>query len=127
MIVVPIGFVSDHVEVVWDLDHEAADTAQAAGLFFARVRTPGTDPRFVADLADLIRDRLSATTDAFRRCWPASMRRPDFCADRMLRERPGDPADHRGCGFADRTGRPWTSSPERLAASGIRGVDATRR
>ena len=58
MIVVPIGFVSDHVEVVWDLDNEAAETAAKHGLFFARVRTPGIDPRFVAELADLVAERL---------------------------------------------------------------------
>ncbi len=54
VIVVPIGFVSDHVEVVWDLDNEAAETAAKHGLFFARVRTPGVEPRFVAELADLV-------------------------------------------------------------------------
>ena len=46
VVVVPIGFVSDHVEVVWDLDNEAAETAAEHGLFFARVGTPGVDPRF---------------------------------------------------------------------------------
>src|SRR4029077_13148615 len=44
LIVVPIGFVSDHVEVVWDLDNEAAGTAARHGLRFTRVRTPGVDP-----------------------------------------------------------------------------------
>ena len=44
----PIGFVSDHLEVVWDLDNEAAATAAELGLDFARAATPGTDPRFVA-------------------------------------------------------------------------------
>jgi len=58
VVVVPIGFVSDHVEVIWDLDHEAADAAADRGLFFWRVPTPGTDPRFVASLADLIAERV---------------------------------------------------------------------
>jgi ferrochelatase len=58
VVVVPIGFVSDHVEVIWDLDHEAADTADGLGLRFWRVPTPGTDPRFVAALTDLIAARL---------------------------------------------------------------------
>src|SRR5690606_6574689 len=44
--VVPIGFVSDHMEVKYDLDVEAADLAAELGIAFARVATPGTDPRF---------------------------------------------------------------------------------
>jgi protoporphyrin/coproporphyrin ferrochelatase len=54
--VVPIGFVSDHMEVVYDLDTEAASTAAELGLAFRRVSTPGTDPRFV----DLVVDLLTA-------------------------------------------------------------------
>ncbi|MUN36060.1 ferrochelatase [Actinomadura litoris] len=46
--VVPIGFVSDHMEVVYDLDVEAAERAEALGLAFARAATPDTDPRFAA-------------------------------------------------------------------------------
>mgnify|MGYP002651417320 CR=1 FL=1 len=49
---VPIGFVSDHVEVVWDLDTEAKETAEELGLAFVRTPTAGTDPRFVAALVD---------------------------------------------------------------------------
>src|SRR5699024_10501184 len=48
VIVVPIGFVTDHVEVIWDLDTEAKETAQEQQLAFRRVATSGTDPRFVA-------------------------------------------------------------------------------
>jgi ferrochelatase len=59
VVVSPIGFVSDHMEVVWDLDTEAADTARALGLDFARAATPGTDPRFV----DMIRDLILERTD----------------------------------------------------------------
>jgi len=51
---VPIGFVSDHMEVVYDLDTEAAATAAELGLAFRRVPTPGTDPRFVAMVTDLL-------------------------------------------------------------------------
>jgi protoporphyrin/coproporphyrin ferrochelatase len=54
---VPIGFVSDHMEVVYDLDTEAAATAAGLGLAFRRVATPGTDPRFVALVIDLL-DRV---------------------------------------------------------------------
>lgn len=68
VIVVPIGFVSDHVEVIWDLDREAAATAVRLGLRLVRVQTPGTDPLFVSMLADLVDDALAgraiAETDA---------------------------------------------------------------
>jgi ferrochelatase len=60
VVVVPIGFVSDHVEVVWDLDHEARATADELGLRFLRVATPGTHPAWVSGLVDLIEERTSA-------------------------------------------------------------------
>ncbi len=58
VVVSPIGFTSDHLEVAWDLDNEAARTAADLGLTFARAATPGSDPRFVAMVRDLIRERL---------------------------------------------------------------------
>ncbi|MGH3736967.1 MAG: ferrochelatase [Micromonosporaceae bacterium] len=58
VLVSPIGFTSDHLEVVWDLDHEAADTAKRLGLGFARAATPGTDPRFVTMVRELVTERL---------------------------------------------------------------------
>ena len=58
VVVVPVGFVTDHVEVVWDLDTEAKETAQEHGLAFERVATSGTDPRFIKALADLVQERL---------------------------------------------------------------------
>ncbi len=54
--VIPIGFVSDHMEVIFDLDVEAAQTARRLGLAMARAATPGTDPRFVAMIASLARE-----------------------------------------------------------------------
>jgi ferrochelatase len=60
VVVSPIGFVSDHLEVIWDLDNEAASTAKQLGLDFARAATPGTDPRFVAMVHDLVRERVNA-------------------------------------------------------------------
>jgi len=59
VIVCPIGFVADHIEVVWDLDHELRAHAQELGIGFARAATPNADPRFarlVADLLDELRD-----------------------------------------------------------------------
>lgn len=57
VIIVPIGFVSDHVEVIWDLDNEAKETAEEQGLAFARVVTAGVAPEFVDGIADLILER----------------------------------------------------------------------
>ena len=57
VVVVPIGFVSDHMEVIYDLDTEAAATADRLGLGFERVQTPGVDPRFVAMVRELLTER----------------------------------------------------------------------
>jgi ferrochelatase len=59
VVVVPIGFVSDHMEVVYDLDTEAAATAEKAGIEFARAATAGVDPRFVAMVRDLLLERAA--------------------------------------------------------------------
>ena len=59
VIVCPIGFVADHIEVVWDLDCELRQQAQDLGIAFARAATPNADPRFarlVVDLIDELRD-----------------------------------------------------------------------
>jgi ferrochelatase len=55
VVVVPIGFVTDHVEVIWDLDHEAKDLATSLGMRFRRAATVGTHPEMVAMIADLVR------------------------------------------------------------------------
>jgi ferrochelatase len=55
-VMVPIGFISDHMEVIWDLDTVAAEQAQQAGIPVARAATAGTDPRFVAMVADLLEE-----------------------------------------------------------------------
>jgi ferrochelatase len=58
VVVSPVGFVSDHVEVLWDLDEEAAQTARELGLGYARAGTVGVHPRFVAMVRELITERL---------------------------------------------------------------------
>lgn len=60
VVVVPIGFVSDHMEVIYDLDTEAMATAKELGMAFERVDTPGTHPDFVAMVRDLVRERAAA-------------------------------------------------------------------
>ncbi|MFV2011235.1 MULTISPECIES: ferrochelatase [unclassified Micromonospora] len=58
VVVSPIGFVSDHLEVVWDLDTEAAATAKELGLAYTRAASPGTHPAFVSMVRDLVSERL---------------------------------------------------------------------
>jgi ferrochelatase len=57
VVVSPIGFISDHLEVLWDLDVEAKDTAARLGLAYARAATPGSDPRFVTMIRQLVEER----------------------------------------------------------------------
>ncbi len=54
VVLAPIGFVSDHLEVVWDLDTEAAGRAAELGMTLVRAATVGTDPRFPAMVAELV-------------------------------------------------------------------------
>jgi len=54
VIVCPVGFVADHIEVVWDLDYELRSQAEAAGMAFARAATPNADRRFARLAADLV-------------------------------------------------------------------------
>jgi ferrochelatase len=60
VVVTPSGFVSDHVEVRWDLDEEARATAAELGLRFARAATVGTHPAFVAAIRELVSEQLAA-------------------------------------------------------------------
>ncbi len=57
---VPIGFISDHMEVLYDLDTQAVETAERLGLALNRSATVGTDPRFVTMIRELIEERRSA-------------------------------------------------------------------
>jgi len=59
VVVAPIGFVSDHMEVVYDLDTEARETAERLGLAMERAGTAGVDPAFVAALVDLVVERAA--------------------------------------------------------------------
>ena len=60
--VVPIGFLTDHLEVLWDLDTEAASLAAELGLGFARAATAGADLRFVRMVRDLVVERREAAS-----------------------------------------------------------------
>ena len=67
VVIVPVGFISDHMEVMWDLDTEAMETAEERGVLAARVPTPGVHPAFVGGLVDLIVERLDGVGPADRR------------------------------------------------------------
>jgi len=60
-VIVPLGFVSDHMEVKWDLDTEAMETAEELGAFAVRVPTPGIHEAYVAGLIDLVLERVNGT------------------------------------------------------------------
>ncbi|MGP5928661.1 ferrochelatase [Corynebacterium glyciniphilum] len=54
IVLVPVGFISDHMEVMWDLDNEAADTAADLGITMVRAATPGPTPEFTELVLDLV-------------------------------------------------------------------------
>jgi ferrochelatase len=66
VVIVPLGFVSDHMEVLWDLDTEAMETAAEHGIVAVRTPTPGVDPAYVSGLVDLVAERLNGTPTAER-------------------------------------------------------------
>ncbi len=74
---VPIGFTSDHVEVIWDLDNEAKVRAEGLGLTLVRAPTVGTHPRFVRGIRELIEER---TIGAPRRSLSVLGAAPGMCA-----------------------------------------------
>ncbi len=61
VVAAPIGFISDHMEVAYDLDTQARQSAEAAGLAYVRAATAGTHPAFVAALADLLVEQAAVT------------------------------------------------------------------
>jgi len=78
----PIGFVSDHMEVVHDLDTEAAQTAERVGVPFVRVATPDTDEVFVEGLVDLLLERAAEARGevVVPETWLPGDVRPSVCA-----------------------------------------------
>jgi ferrochelatase len=58
--IVPIGFISDHMEVLFDLDTEASDLCAELGVELIRVPTVGTHPKFIAGIRELILERMTA-------------------------------------------------------------------
>jgi ferrochelatase len=66
VVIVPLGFISDHMEVKWDLDTEAMATAEQHGMFAVRVPTPGVHAAFVSGLVDLVLERRDGIPTADR-------------------------------------------------------------
>ena len=64
VLVCPVGFVADHLEIRWDLDHEAAEKARELGLDFSRIEMPNADPAFIEVLAGLVRRVLAVPSEA---------------------------------------------------------------
>jgi protoporphyrin/coproporphyrin ferrochelatase len=64
VLVCPVGFVSDHLEILWDLDVEARQRADELGLELARIDSLNDDPRFIAALAELVREAVSVRSKA---------------------------------------------------------------
>ena len=93
VVVVPIGFVSDHMEVLWDLDNEAKDSAADAGLAFRRTPTPGIHAKYVEGLVDLVLERRDATPVGERPAMTSigpwfDVCRPGGCANKRLGFKP---------------------------------------
>jgi ferrochelatase len=90
VVVAPIGFACDHMEVVLDLDVEAAAIARGIGLNMVRAGTVGTHPAYVAMVRELIVERMTA--DSPRRALGSLGPSHDRCApDCCLSGRPGPP------------------------------------
>ncbi|HXZ72802.1 MAG TPA: ferrochelatase [Streptosporangiaceae bacterium] len=100
-VMVPVGFVSDHLEVLYDLDVEAAQAGRRLGLPLARAATPGTHPHLVSMITELVRERAGEGThgggdgarggaggSALRTALGGMGPGPDDCPDGCCRPRP---------------------------------------
>jgi ferrochelatase len=95
VVVAPIGFLSDHMEVVWDLDHEARDYANELGITLTRAPTVGTHPAFVSMIRELVEERLGKVTvrQSMGKRGPShDVCPPDCCQYQPRVSRPPEPA-----------------------------------
>jgi len=96
VVVAPVGFVCDHMEVVLDLDIDAKARADACGVNMVRAQTVGSHPAYIGMVRDLLRERMAA--DPERAAVGSLGPKHDFCpADCCLSGRPG-PAAMSACG-----------------------------
>src|SRR4029079_2662884 len=75
VLVCPVGFVADHLEIRWDLDREATEKSEELGLRFSRIEMPNADSAFIAVLATLVRRVLAVPLGAATERERASVRR----------------------------------------------------
>ncbi|HEX3749978.1 MAG TPA: ferrochelatase [Streptosporangiaceae bacterium] len=80
-VIIPVGFVSDHMEVRHDLDTEAAEVSRELGLPMARAATPWYHPQFREMVIDLVRERLDDRPDAERAALGSLGPSTDVCPD----------------------------------------------
>ncbi len=120
VVVVPIGFICDHMEVVYDLDTEAKETAARLGVPYERADTVSTDPDFVSSLVDVLEERAAQArgenpahvtvtgTGPFHTVCPS-----DCC---LSPARPGHPAPAAGGAHPGAVSAPHSSgAPTRVA------------
>lgn len=79
VVIAPISFVSDHMEVLYDLDIEARQLCDSLSLPMARAKTVGTHPKFIAMIRELILERVDPSTP--RRALGSLGPREDLCAE----------------------------------------------
>ena len=89
VVVVPVGFVSDHMEVMFDLDTQARETAAELGMTMVRAGTVGTHPGFVAALRHLVEEAVSGAEPLRVVAEPAHTPCSPGCCDRPVARRPG--------------------------------------
>jgi protoporphyrin/coproporphyrin ferrochelatase len=90
VLVAPIGFVSDHMEVLYDLDSEVADRCKSLGISLHRVGTVGTHPAYVKMIVDLIIERMTPGADkpALGSMGPSHDVCPENCCQYVVRRPP---------------------------------------
>jgi ferrochelatase len=79
VVLAPISFISDHVEVLYDLDVEAQQLCDSLGLPMRRAKTVGIHPKFIGMIRELILERMNPTSE--RRALGLLGPRPDICAE----------------------------------------------
>jgi len=96
VVVMPIGFISDHMEVKFDLDTEAQQLAQSLGMTMVRAATVGVDERFVAMIRLLVDERIAGGEPITLGCMGASpsVCAPDCCAYSPAAARPAASKEH---------------------------------
>jgi ferrochelatase len=88
----PIGFVSDHMEILYDLDTEAKELGHELQMQFVRTSTAGTNPKFARMMADLVEERLESNNVAEKKAIGCFGPAPDVCAPGCCAYTPTRPA-----------------------------------